>query len=387
VIDVAVLGGYGGFGQRIVRALASGSDDASVRSPPCVAVAGRRLQQSEALCATLRLPNLVPIGVDVDRLDDLQRLLAFGPKVLIDAAGPFQGSNRALARACVAAGIHYIDLADDPAAVVGIVALDAEAKARDVLASSGASTVPALSCAVVDRLTAGMSGVESVEIGISPGHDGPRGLATVRSILSYVGRPIAQWRDGRASMAPGWGGTVQHVYPDPVGKRWLSRVDVPDTLLLPRLHPGLRNVEIRAGLEVPLAHHALRSMAWAVRHGLLAEPARFARIASRVASWLDAWGSDAGAMHVRVGGHGPDGGAVTRLWTVVARAGAGPEIPGTAAVLLARRLLAARGAPHGIPVRGAMPAVGLLSLHEFERAWQRLPISVSLVEEAGAVAL
>ena len=70
--------------------------------------------------------------------------------LLINATGPYQAQDYSLARACIAAGVHYLDLADARAFVTGITALDAEARSAGVLVVSGASTVPGLSGAVVD---------------------------------------------------------------------------------------------------------------------------------------------------------------------------------------------------------------------------------------------
>lgn len=288
---VAVLGGYGGFGQRIARALATPGIGTSTGGISRVIVAGRRLELAERFCRSADLPGLEPMEVDMRRVESLERLLELGPGVVIDAAGPFQGTDRAVARACLRRGIHYVDIADDPQAVHGITSLDPEARHQDVLVASGASTVPSLSCAVVEALAADLASVESIDIGISPGYDGPRGLATIRSILSYVGEPIVQWRGGRECRAPGWSGTCRHLYPAPVGSRRLSRVDVPDTRLLPIRYPSLRDLEVRAGLELPLAHHALGLVATLVRRGWLHRPQRHAALAQRVAAWLDRWGS------------------------------------------------------------------------------------------------
>jgi hypothetical protein len=66
-----------------------------------------------------------------------------------------------------------------------------------------------------------------------------------------------------------------------------------------------------------------------------------------------------------------------RIWTLVAERGDGPQIPATAAVLLAKKLLNVGGyAP--IARRGAMPAVNLLTLQEFEREWRGLAIRTSV---------
>ena len=50
------------------------------------------------------------------------------PAVLINATGPYQRQDYRLARACIAAGVHYLDLADARDFVPGIAALDAEAR-------------------------------------------------------------------------------------------------------------------------------------------------------------------------------------------------------------------------------------------------------------------
>jgi hypothetical protein len=70
---------------------------------------------------------------------------------VIHTAGPFQGQDYTVARAAIDAGCHYVDLADGRQFVTGIVALDAAAKSRGLTSASGASSVPALSSAVVDH--------------------------------------------------------------------------------------------------------------------------------------------------------------------------------------------------------------------------------------------
>ena len=81
-----------------------------------------------------------------------EALRALSADVLINASGPFQHHDYALPRACIAAGCHYIDLADARAFVTGIGVLDAEAKAAGVSVVSGASSVPGLSSAAVQRI-------------------------------------------------------------------------------------------------------------------------------------------------------------------------------------------------------------------------------------------
>ena len=130
--------------------------------------------------------------------------------------GPFQGQDYRVAEACIRTGAHYIVLADGRQFVAGIGILNDAATAAGVLVTGGASSVPALSSAAVDRLVEGMREVRAIDVGISPGNRTERGLSTVQSILSYCGQPIA---GTHGEVATGWGSTYHHTYPTPVGSR------------------------------------------------------------------------------------------------------------------------------------------------------------------------
>jgi Saccharopine dehydrogenase NADP binding domain len=368
---VLILGGFGTFGRLITDTLAETTD------LPIIA-AGRRLPEP--------LPKFRPgiraLAIDSNDMSPpvLEKL---GPAVVIDTVGPFQTRDRRLAKACIELGIHYLDLADGREFVQNVCDLDAAAVERNVLIVSGASTVPALCSAVIENLAGAFTEIEEIDIGIAPGYSGPRGLATIRSVLGYVGRAIPVWREARMTCARGWGDTKRHRYPPPVGLRLLSLIDVPDTSLIPLRYPALRQLSIRAGHEVSLVHHALGLLGVLVRLGLIRDLAAHARKLQRLAAWFDRFGSNNGAMHVRLRGRGKDGARQSRTWTLVAENGDGPRIPTLAAILLTKKLLNVPGyAP--IVLRGATPASNLLTLREFEREWRALAIRSGVTSEGGA---
>src|SRR5439155_26558140 len=144
-----------------------------------VSIAARRLDRARRRAAGLPPDRARAITLDRKAVTaDLLR--ASGASVVVDAAGPFQGADYRVARAAIAAGMHYLDLADGRDFVAGFATLDAEARAAGVVALTGASSTPALSCAVLDRLTAGWRQIDRIEIAISPGNRGsPRGLAVI----------------------------------------------------------------------------------------------------------------------------------------------------------------------------------------------------------------
>jgi len=352
---VLVIGGYGFFGRRLVERL-------SLHDGLHVVVAGRSAAQAAALVDELRPQARAGLGsVALDALsDDLAAALGrLQVRLVVHTSGPFQGQDHRVALACIAAGVHYIDLADGREFVAGIAALDAAARAAGACVLSGASSVPALSAAAADALTRGWQRVDAIDMGISPGNRTERGLSTVRAVLSYCGRPIPH-ADGVS--LTGWLRLRLRRYPAPVGWRPLSPCDVPDLALMPSRYPGRPVVRFGAGLELLALHLGANAMALVGRLGLVRDWAVHAPWLKRWSDRLAAFGTDAGAMHVTARGLDALGQPVCRTWTLVATHGDGPWVPTLAAAALVRKFAA------GVtPATGARPCVGELALDDFAR--------------------
>lgn len=358
-LRVLVLGGYGFFGRRLVERLS--------RIPGLhVQVAGRSLAAGRALVQSVQGSSrleAVTLDATAPGLDHTLRKL--GPDVLVNASGPFQGADYSVPSACIAGGIHYADLADGRDYVVGIARLHEAALAAGVTVTSGASSVPALSGAAADHLASGLSVVHSIDIGISPGNRTERGLSTVRGILSYCGKPLPAAKGTRIC---GWSGTRRHRYSAPVGSRLLSPCDVPDLALFPARYAGAPAVRFGAGLELEFLHRGMNVLAWMTRKGFVRDWSAYALPLKKAADLFQAWGSDAGAMHVTVQGLGHHGVETLRTWQLLATDGDGPFVPTLAAAAFVRKIQA------GTAPRGAYPCVGMLTLSDFERETEGLRI-------------
>ena len=137
---ILIVGGYGAFGARAARRLA--------REPGYeIVIAGRSKVAASAFAdelartAAAKVSHAILDAVTA-RAEDIR---ALSPTVVINASGPFQAQSYGLARACIGAACHYVDLADARAFVTGIAQLDREAHAAGVSVISGASSVPGLS--------------------------------------------------------------------------------------------------------------------------------------------------------------------------------------------------------------------------------------------------
>jgi saccharopine dehydrogenase-like NADP-dependent oxidoreductase len=141
-MKVLVLGGYGNFGARICRALAM---DPSIALQIC----GRDFAKAQAFAHEL---GASAVRIDLFASDLAQQLQQCGAGLVIHTAGPFQAQDYAVAEAAARAGAHYIDLADGRRFVCDFAGrLDAQFRAAGRCAVTGASTVPALSSAVVNE--------------------------------------------------------------------------------------------------------------------------------------------------------------------------------------------------------------------------------------------
>lgn len=361
-----VLGGYGNFGARIARAL---DDDPAIS----LVIAGRDEARARRLADSLA--HARPAGLDVRAPDLDTRLAGLGADLVIHTAGPFQGQAYDVARACARAGAHYVDLADGRRFVCDFAAeLDAAFAAQERWAVTGASTVPALSSAVVAHLTHGWQRLDAIDTCIAPAQTAPRGRATLEGVLSYCGAPIQAWDDGRWTTARGWAGLTECRFAR-MRPRLGAPCDIPDLELFPAHYDVARRVRFRAALEVGLSQRGFAMIAALRTAGLLRCPEHLAGVLLVAGRGLDRFGSALGGMFVGVAGIDACGEPARREWHVAADHDHGPEIPCMAAILLARRLARGEGPPPG-----ARPCVGLLPLEAFAPEFARWGMQTDIVE-------
>lgn len=375
---VVVLGGYGNFGKRIVENLTSIGDIT-------ILIAGRSLSKSTELVESLKansVAKLEPLAIDIFAGDFNERLATLAPYLVIHTGGPFQGQGYQVPKACIECGAHYIDLADDRRFVCDIAELDNQAKDKNVLVVSGASSVPGLSSTVVEHYQEQFSAIESIDLAIAPGNKAERGLATVEAILSYTGHPLNVFKEGRWQDVYGWMDSRNNDFGGFVGKRHLANVDVPDLELFPTRYSVTQQVSFQAGLELPLLHKTMVGMAYLSKMGLVKNWAPLSKAIVSTSNVFLPFGSDNGAMEVLVYGKGNNGNAKKIKWVLYAPNGNGPYIPTLSTIILARKLLS-DDSQNSLQETGAKPCVGMFELNDFSAYFDALGIHFEeTVEEA-----
>lgn len=390
-LTVLIVGGYGTFGGRLARLLAD--------CPNLILlIGGRSLERAQQFClremasparpelgATLR-----PVSFDRDGAAEAQ-LRALAPDMVVDASGPFQAYGHApyrLVEACIACGVHYLDLADSAAFVCGIERFDERARERQVFVLSGASTFPALTAAALRRLAAGLTRVDSVAAGAAPSPFANVGVSVIRAIAAYAGKSVIV-REGvgavraqQSEPARGGSGAVagnsavaeRVAYPFTETRRYtvaapgclplrsldFSFVEVPDLLLAAELWPECSSVWMGAAPTPALWHRSFRGLAWLVRLRLLPSLSFLSALMYRGISTFR-WGEHRGGMFVRVTGSDASGAQVVRSWHLIAEGDAGPFVPSMGAEAVIRKCLA------GMPLApGARAATRDLDLSDYE---------------------
>ncbi len=365
---IMVLGGYGNFGARICRALAN---EPNVR----LLVAGRSASKAHGVAAALG-GAAQGLAVDHAGADFSNVLRSLGVDLVVHTAGPFQHQGYGVALACAQAGAHYIDLADGRRFVCDFPkALNGAFVEAGRSGICGASTVPALSSAVVEHLCQGWLRIDSIDICIAPAQRAPRGKATLAGVLSYCGEAISVWDNARWQERLGWA-APKHVQFHRLRPRLGALCDIPDLELFPAHYGVAQRVWFAAALEVGLAQRAFAMIAWWRARGLLSHPERLAGLLHRTGGLFDGFGTPLGGMVVRVRGMDGKGARLHRSWHIAADNDDGPEIPCMAAIVLARQLAKGGGLP-----TGAYTSMGLVPLEAFAPEFAKWGMVTDIVED------
>lgn len=362
---VLVLGGYGNFGRKIVENLCE-------MEMLTVVICGRSITKANQLVNDLQSrakATLKAVAIDIFSDMFLDKLKEISPDLVIHTSGPFQEQDYAVPKACIEAGAHYIDLADDRRFVCDIAELDSLAKAQGVLVITGASSVPGLSSAVIDHYQDQFGSIDSIDLSIAPGNKAERGLATVYSILSYTGQTLNVFKGGKWQDIHGWMDSKVNDFGEIVGKRHLANVDVPDLELFPARYKVSESVSFQAGLEIPFLHRSMVGMAYLSKIGLVKTWVPLSKVIVKASNLFLPFGSDTGAMQVQITGLDKNGKNKKITWRLYAANGNGPYIPTLSTIILAKKLL-----ENNLDDTGAKPCMGLLKIEDFKEHFEALDI-------------
>ncbi|MCP5073610.1 MAG: DUF4166 domain-containing protein [Rhodobacteraceae bacterium] len=375
-MKLLILGGYGVFGGRLAELL---SDIPDVE----ILIGGRNLNKAKAFCAAAS-GSAVFTPAKIDRSGIASALADHRPDILVDASGPFQSYGAepySVVRACITAGVHYLDFADAADFVFGIQAFDADARKAGVFILSGVSSFPVLTAAVLRELSTDME-ITGVTGGIAPSPYAGIGLNVVRAVVGYAGSPLRLTRGGRPATATGLAESRRFTIAPPgllpLRNLRFSLVDVPDLQVLPPEHPTLADIWMGAG-TVPESLHRILNLLAKTRALLRLPPLiPLAPLFHRVLNLMK-FGEHRGGMFVEVRGN-QAGVPVTKSWHLLAEGDDGPYIPSMAIEAILRKWLAGDA-----PEIGARAATRSLSLADYDVLFKNRDIYTGLRSSASDI--
>ncbi|NBV05903.1 MAG: saccharopine dehydrogenase [Proteobacteria bacterium] len=359
---ILILGGYGNFGKRISTSLAK------AKLP--IIISGRDPKKAQNLANELakKFPNSLVAITAIDTKKNFSKTLKeLNPYLVINTVGPFQTSDYSVAKDCITQSINYIDLADGRDFVCEISTLNQAAQNSGSIVISGASTVPGLSSAVLEKFKTQFSKIDSLTFGIAPGQKAERGLATTKAILTYIGKPLKP-SAGSSKIRYGWQDLYRIKYPE-IGSRWMANCDIPDLDLLPSRY-NIDSIKFSAGMENSFLHLGIWFFSWLVRFGFLKNLPNHAKTLLSLSHCFDILGSNDGGMHMIIKGKDLNGKEKEVRWFIIAKNGDGPQIPTIPAIILAKKIISGN-----LNKTGAFPCMAMVTLDEYFEELKEFSVS------------
>lgn len=340
---IVILGGYGTFGSLISDQLAG----EGVK----VVVAGRDVEKGKSFAKKIQASF-----VHCDASDDISLRKAIrGAFLVVNASGPFQKENFSIPLTCISEKCHYIDIADGREYVTNFHKLGDQAKQNSVFACTGASTSPAVTSALVDKLIKDVPDFTSIQIAMNPGNKNPAGISTIQSILSYVGAPFLVLENGMWQETHGWTRGEFINFPEPIGKRRVHMCNVPDLEFFPQKYEA-ETVTFKAGVELNLFNYAIEMLGRLRQRIPSLDLSKLANLLIKGSAFFKAFGTTTGGLQVWIFNQK---GQKASMAIIAPKDG--PRIPIAPAVVIAKKLLQNKFTEYG-----AFPCMGFIQVDELQ---------------------
>jgi hypothetical protein len=280
--SVLIIGGYGTFGSHVSKALAERGIS--------VVVAGRDCQKAKEFARALGSDHR-EVCLDLRQRQAIAYALREQP-VVVNCAGPFRHFDSTLLEACLEAGCHYADIADDRHYCALVRQHDERFNGSKLAAVYGCSSLPGISGALglelQERMRQRRDGTPSAcRVTLFIGNDNPKGLAAVASLVEGLGKAIAA---PQGTLRCFHGREVVPL-PPPFDRRVVFNFDSPEYDLFPLLF-GTQNVRVNVGFELTFGSYIMHALARFGSH----YSAKEAKWITRGCELLRGWGCSGGAV-------------------------------------------------------------------------------------------
>lgn len=202
----------------------------------------------------LDISQMFPHGIDrvtYTRLDAIREetipSAISGSSIVINCIGPFYRYGEIIARSVIGAGISGVDICNDSNAITSLLALDDEARKRNVTYITSLGFSPGLSNLFAMRAASSLETVEKVSIGWVSSIDELSGQAQIEHLMYLVNEKVPFYSRRTRTRVDAFSGTEMFKFPYPVGLKKLSHMGYPEVITLSE-YMDVNEVSVKGGL-------------------------------------------------------------------------------------------------------------------------------------------
>lgn len=264
---IVVIGAAGGMVSLGVQRLTTHRGDLTFE------LYDRNVDRLEDLAAALPSDRVTTGKVDLFDQDALRRVIE-GASLVLLGAGPYIKTAPPVMRACIEAGVNYIDFDDDVESTLDGLELFDQAHAAGVVLLLGCGASPGFSNVMAVDAASRLDEVEAIDVAWITGDEGPQpyGPAVLEHLLHIGAGECLIWRDGRQVTVETF--VESEVFPmgGDLGDYRLYLTAHPEAVTLPRRFPGVRSVRVMGGAHPQPVNGVIRGVSLAVEQGKMSVP-------------------------------------------------------------------------------------------------------------------
>ncbi|MDA0268800.1 MAG: saccharopine dehydrogenase NADP-binding domain-containing protein [Cyanobacteria bacterium] len=288
---VLILGGQGRIGTQVTA-------DILAHTPATVTQAGRHRRQllfSQGRCDFLSL-DLADQGAVTAAIATHD--------LVIHCAGPFKYRDRHVLETCLAQGVNYLDVADNPGYVRAALTLCPQAQAAGVTAMVGTGVFPGISNSMVRQGIEQLDQATTIQLNYGVAGSGGAGVTVMRTTFLELQHPFPAWIAGQWQTVKPYSQRQVVTFPPPDGRCGVYWFNTVEAMTLATSFP-VETVVTKFGSFPDFYNHLTWLMAHGVPKAWLQQPAMvefLAQVSYRMTQVTDPISGVGIAMEVHIHG-------------------------------------------------------------------------------------
>lgn len=181
--------------------------------------------------------------------------------LVIHCAGPFSYRDRHVLETCIAKGVNYLDVADNPRYVQAALQLRDQAQAQGVTAIVSTGVFPGISNSMVRQGIEALDEAETIHLGYVVAGSGGAGVTVMRTTFLELQHPFQGWIEGQWQTIQPYSERENVTFPAPYhrcGVYWFNTIEA---MTLPTSFP-VKTVITKFGSTPDIYNH----LTWMMAH-------------------------------------------------------------------------------------------------------------------------